>query len=113
MPWVRLWLLGPEVGRKRGWARVPEGVLVICYEQKAPKTMLEGSEMDREGLEYRRRGPALWCSAVLTATRTSLEQLHCGARRRIGQCNGDRGAVAAGDLTAAVAVEGEEEVVVM
>lgn len=48
MPWVRLRLLGPGVGRKRGWARVPEGVLVICYEQKAPKTMLEGSEMDRE-----------------------------------------------------------------
>lgn len=32
---------------------MPEGVLVLCYEEEAPKTMLEGSEMDREGFGRR------------------------------------------------------------
>ena len=92
---------------------MPEGCLVVCYEQRSPKTMMEGYEAVRRRVAggVQREAWRLLCSAVLTATRTSLEQLHCGARRRIGQCNGDRGAVAAGDLTAAVAVEGEEVVV--
>lgn len=45
---------GPRSGgRGDGGARVPEGVLVLCYEEEAPKTMLEGSEMDREGFGRR------------------------------------------------------------
>jgi hypothetical protein len=71
---VALGARGRDRGKRIG--RVPEGWLVICYEQRAPKTMLEGCERGRE-----RWGT--WCRGSSSGI---VEQ--CGADCNKGESRG-------------------------